>query len=1170
MALTDSVPSDALDVLKRNAEDLDKALNSTSNFTNRVGDTLVPVPSALSQIATAVSSGVATISNEVQSVEDAAGDAINTDIPNKVASVESTKTLAQTNITAKVGDVETARLSAHANINADVDFVEQRRVLANTNINLDVDFIEERRALAQTNINADVDFVENLRVTAQTNMVNDVNEVDAAKNNAIDVLIPQKIDELGLQYPPILYESGLTLDSYTKTYSYNDAVYVFGGALGTVTSGSFDENGWALVQSDIASRKIRYYGDISSLRGETDLQDGDIALLTSTSDGGVIGRRTFKYFAGSEAENNFENVLTPQSGVGAWVSISDSVVKKTDATGDMISRIRTGVSDYWGGSSINLVGDSISWGSNCENVFDDSYAGILRKMINEQYATDNVGFVSLRGVQEGAYYDIHTITPTGSWTEKTGTAAASSMCGYARSGSGSLDISAPKLSKSFRVVYRRYSGGGTFKVSGDGGLTWGDTYDTNGTESGGEVTATQSLSGDSTNIRIETVSGNVDVIGIQYLNDESNVIYNNFSQPGRTIADLNLSVIDKAVTGNALIWALGYNDKAATGTTRDSIISKIDYLIEKVVASGVKLYVIDLNWGVASNHWLREQLIRLGSTVSGAIYIGLPDLLSSNGSPILGGNLVNAFNFLDDANHPNIDGHRYAAETIAKNMGLSVTSKKYSIEPIMASTVSEIERARPYATGQKVFCSERANAQYELAPIGYVAQAGDRVAANGRVWALSITNTMDVSMFGAPLSGDATQEFNDALSRCDVVTFGDNYQVSGVVVSGSKRLQGTQKNKAILRPFSAGRMVTLRDNYSGISNCSFIHDRSLDVDAITIEPTAGTATPNSVDRWNRVEHIHAYGIKGSVVRCANVLWEQPIFDVMCRACGDSTNLKADIDLTVNAANNDSTNNITIDKCFSIFNNYRGFSIKGLVGKPIRKVRILNSMFHGGTDEGDLTTNPYSQIYMEYVEDVWVKDNNLTVGNDTVPNIHIVGDASDKSKLIEIASNTIASESSSGIGIKLEHCVDVDIPENKFAEFDTGTHIDIDNTNSRTSVSKQLIRGGSPLNIVHNAAQRNGYIADGEFVVLDEATLTGPKINNPSFNGASNFSFEAAITASASQTISLPSAESNTSYHVQVTTNTDVGYAWVTGKTTTGFTLNTSSPSAGVAWVLITR
>lgn len=230
MALTDPVPSDSLDVLKRNAGDLDKALNSTSNFQNRVGDTLVPVPSALSQIASAVSSALSSINGDVNAVDSAASAAIS-------------------NINDNVSSIESYRLSAQSDIDDDVSSLGAYKLSAQNLIDSDVQLIDDKKSSSFSAMEDDVSFIESYKINAKSSIASDVSEVESAKDLAITISIPEKISSLGLSYPPITYVSGLTLDSNTKTYKYGDSVYVWGGFLGEVTSGNFDEQGWQLVQN---------------------------------------------------------------------------------------------------------------------------------------------------------------------------------------------------------------------------------------------------------------------------------------------------------------------------------------------------------------------------------------------------------------------------------------------------------------------------------------------------------------------------------------------------------------------------------------------------------------------------------------------------------------------------------------------------------------------------------------------------------------------------------------------------------------------------------------------------------------------------------------------------------------------------------------------------------
>lgn len=63
--------------------------------------------------------------------------------------------------------------------------------------------------------------------------------------------------------------------------------------------------------------------------------------------------------------------------------------------------------------------------------------------------------------------------------------------------------------------------------------------------------------------------------------------------------------------------------------------------------------------------------------------------------------------------------------------------------------VASLEASEPTQTGQRAEVVERANAQYVLAAAGYVAQAGDITAANGRVWELQIDGEILAEWFGA-------------------------------------------------------------------------------------------------------------------------------------------------------------------------------------------------------------------------------------------------------------------------------------------------------------------------------------------------------------------------------------------------------------------------------------
>lgn len=57
-------------------------------------------------------------------------------------------------------------------------------------------------------------------------------------------------------------------------------------------------------------------------------------------------------------------------------------------------------------------------------------------------------------------------------------------------------------------------------------------------------------------------------------------------------------------------------------------------------------------------------------------------------------------------------------------------------QTVQSYTLAELQAMSPTLTGQRVICTDRADAPLELAASGYTAQTGDIVAANGRVWKL--------------------------------------------------------------------------------------------------------------------------------------------------------------------------------------------------------------------------------------------------------------------------------------------------------------------------------------------------------------------------------------------------------------------------------------------------
>src|SRR5690606_9239736 len=252
----------------------------------------------------------------------------------------------------------------------------------------------------------------------------------------------------------------------------------------------------------------------------------------------------------------------------------------------------------WSVRCLNVLGDSISFGANCQNIERDSYVGILKKMLNIEFGTDNIGALNVIAQSsnaDGTYlqYFQNAASQTGTWTSVVDAAAAHIPFGYALQSSVVGSTQNLKAPLSQRVMTVWYDGTVTGEIEVVIGGVVVLTIATNGTGTGSD----RSASVDLTTAQAATTAGNQGVVnftlrcksgvirmsGLEFTNDATgnSLRVHNFSRDGRSGRYVSQDVINKTTAGcYAFIWALGTNDISGyDAAAQVAFDQRIDWII---------------------------------------------------------------------------------------------------------------------------------------------------------------------------------------------------------------------------------------------------------------------------------------------------------------------------------------------------------------------------------------------------------------------------------------------------------------------------------------------------------------------------------------------------------------------------------------------------------------
>ncbi len=404
----------------------------------------------------------------------------------------------------------------------------------------------------------------------------------------------------------------------------------------------------------------------------------EIVAISPVSAGGVITLLTENGCSIGGVITSFEQANLDQLTVNFLRADSER-----EASAVVNANAKSGDLSLNGENSVALLGDSISFGVGSVDVPTNSYGAILGRCINREYGGRNVGFIGLIPASESL---IHTVSTIGSWTGLAGAAAAHSISGYAReslSSSARLNVVvSSSTSDNFDVWYTRQPSGGSFGVYVNDALV--STVSTAGgvTKQGYFRAANFPMTPDAdgnVNISIRPQgNGAIEIVGIAY-NSSSLTRLQNFSHPGRRAQFLTEDIINRASNGaKFLIFSLGHNDQNATGDDLQAVLDNLDLVSTRCAAFNTKLVVCDFIWDKDYSNRVKAKLREIGEE-NNSLYIEFSRQINIDQSTPTASDLI-SLGFLADSSHPTARGHKVIAETIAKTLRLSVSSKSEAAE----------------------------------------------------------------------------------------------------------------------------------------------------------------------------------------------------------------------------------------------------------------------------------------------------------------------------------------------------------------------------------------------------------------------------------------------------------------------------------------------------------
>jgi len=498
-----------------------------------------------------------------------------------------------------------------------------------------------------------------------------VNLRDATGDSSPVTLRQLQSAVLGFEFPPAVYTSGLIVTRPTQLVQREGKLY------SVRPSESFP----VTLSGDWGADQVRLV-----VRSEVGLRQ-ELALPTGSASIGHEGGTV------KDALDALELVTDDQGDSIAAIDVD--IINIKNNLDQIESRANKGFNSANGNivaggfapvRCVNILGDSISYGANAQNIQRDSWAGIFGKMLNLEFGTQNLGWLSViasTSNAEGTYLNYHTQTgQTGTWTSVVGADAGHIPSGYAIQSTVAASTLVYRVPLSQRYLRVWYDGTVTGEIEIVINSAVVQTLVTDGTGTGyerGAALEMATLAASNNGLCTFTVrckSGTVRITGFEFANDTTgNFRLNNFSRDGRAGRYVSQDVINKACAGcYFMVWALGVNDVPGGEAAVLEYTQRIDWLIAAATANKTRVVLIDFMYNQPENHPLREQLRRASREIPGSVIVDAAKVWAVNGVQLTVAEIVSRN--LAAGVHPEEPGHRIIAEVVAQRIGLSVTSKR--------------------------------------------------------------------------------------------------------------------------------------------------------------------------------------------------------------------------------------------------------------------------------------------------------------------------------------------------------------------------------------------------------------------------------------------------------------------------------------------------------------